>query len=159
MQNYSSINAEILGASHSLEVFTNTREFVFNEKKGNYFSEDELEEMTIPGEEVQTLNELIASGTLNSDELMKRIIDHCNWHRDGCGKERLDSRSLWDDLVIEKIAVWKEHRKSCQYYGKVKVSLIGDLEISDPSHGIAITFAGNEIIGTSDNATWDYPHN
>jgi len=141
MKNYSKICVEILGKAHDLILYTDTEEFVFN-KDGNYFEDDELEKMIIPDEEIVVMNKLIDSGYLNSENFKNEVFDYMNECRENMGMENLELKDLWSDLEIRKIVTRKEEDSN-----EIKVFLLGEIEETDPEHGISIGFLNNEVMG------------
>jgi len=141
MKNYSKICVEILGKTHDLLLYTNTEEFVFNED-GNYFEDDELQKMTILNEEILVLNKLIDSGFLNSEIFKNEVLVYINECRKNIGMDKLELMDLWSDLEIKNIVTRKEEDSN-----EIKIFLLGEIEETDPEHGISIAFLDNEIIG------------
>ena len=140
MKNYSEISVEVLGKAHKLVLYTDTKEFVFN-KDGKYFKDDEREKMTIPDEEIAVLNKLIDSGFLNSDKFRNEVLNYINESRENIGMAKLEAADLWDDLDIRYIITRKKKDSN-----EIKVFLTGEIEETDPEHGISIGFLNNEII-------------
>ena len=140
MKNYSKICVEILGKTHDLLLYTNTEEFVFNED-GDYFEDDELGKMDIPDEEIVVMNKLIDSGFLNSEKFKNGVSGYINECRKNIGMDKLELGDLWSDLQIKKIVTRKEEDNS-----EIKIFLLGEIEETDPEHGISIVFLDNEVI-------------
>jgi hypothetical protein len=149
VKNYSTIGVKILGKVHDdVEVFTYTAGFRKNR------------EIQIPNEEAAALHALINSGVLNSDEFKGRIIEYINEGREAMGMHQLKEQHLWNDLSISAFAAEKQSKEDAEGALKtgayklhfpgmeglalIKVSMLGELEKTDPEHGISVTFVNNK---------------
>ena len=172
LKNYSSIKIDILGKVHdNIEVSTYTKEFVFN-NKGEYFKDHERKEMNIPDEEVIVLNNLIKSGFLNSPELKYEVIFYINEQRSAIGMNKLVEHNLWNDLCITAIVTQRQRKKDTENASKngryklqllnmenleiIKVSILGEIEETDPEHGISITFLNNKVARISQEMDYQF---
>lgn len=143
MKNYSKIHVEILGKVLEVPVFTSTHSLIYKEK--HYIGEKEEKELMITEEEVESLQDFICSTVLNSDILKEKILTYCNAIRKECAINLIED--VWQDLEIKQINVMKEENPYCKYYGRVRISLLGEIEETDPEHGISITFVNQKIVG------------
>lgn len=149
MKNYSKISVEILDKVHNdVEVYTYTKEF-------------KLREMTIPEEEITVLNKLLKSDFLNSDEFKGKIIEYINEERGAIDMDELEEQDLWNDLSITAFVTEKQRKEDVEGALKtgayklnlldmesleiIKVSILGEIEETDPEHGISITFLNNKV--------------
>lgn len=146
MKNNSRKKIEIVGRNVEVVLFTNTHSLLY--KEDHHIPEEE-KKLSIPEEEGNTLEELIHSKVLSSTLLQEKILNYCNAIRK---ENELDPiEDIWQDLEIKKMAVMKEENPYCKYYGKIKISLLGEVPETDPEHGISITFVGQKIIGIGQN--------
>ena len=136
---------------YEIDAHSTTKNSLYDEE-GNFlankktYSDEDIRNLEIPCGELDELDSLVNSGVLNSDKVKNEIIRFCNFIRNASGENALEEKEFHNDVDIYEIIIFRENCKKDKYFGKIKIGLIGDINETDPDHGISITFVGDRIV-------------